>query len=517
MKKLITLFALSLLLNSTTWAQPGSLDATFDTDGIAQLSPGTLHDVAYAIDLQGDQKIVFTGVTRISSSLPYIFDLVVGRLNADGSLDETFATNGIYSLASAGGSVFGYDLKIQPDGKIVICGGYSVTEENSDFIVLRLNSDGTPDVTFGEGDGISIIPVASGLDYAYELEFLPGGEILLAGSASELGFSFNSGIVMRLLGDGTLDASFGNAGFTSLQLSSVSSESFTCMEVLNSGKIVTAGLSTVDMDNLLVAAFNADGTPDLTFATNGVHTGTSMSQAFDMVSDGSALYLSGRISSTSGFDMVISSFDTSGIINASFGTGGSVVATYNPIDAALGITLQPDGKILCVGASGQGMFGNRDMLVARYLPTGAIDPTFAGTGYAIIPASPNFEEASAVALQSDGKIVLAGFASFTDNDIVFMRLNNELESGISFSEEESDITIYPVPMTEGTLWIQTTEGFGSTALVELFDMRGTLIATKAANMRGSLIEFPIPPYLASGAYMLRVSSERRVISRMVVR
>ncbi len=505
------------MLNAAARAQVGSLDVSFDTDGIVQLSPGTLHDVAYAIDVQDDQKIVFAGVTRISSPLPFIFDLVVGRLNEDGSLDETFATNGIYSLASAGGSVYGYDVKIQPDGKIVVCGAYSVTEDNSDFIVVRLNTDGTPDVSFGDGDGISIIPVASGLDYAYELELLVGGEILLAGSASEPGFSFSSGIVMRLLSDGSLDTSFGSGGFTSLQLSSVSSESFTCMELLPSGKIVAAGSSYVDMDNLLLAAFNSDGTPDLTFATNGVHTGASMSQAFDMVSDDSVLYLSGRISSTSGFDMVISSFDTTGVINTAFGTAGSVVASYNPIDVALGITLQPDGKIVCVGTSGQGTFGNRDMLVCRYLPDGAIDPTFAGAGYSIIPASPNFEEASAVTFQADGKIVLAGFASFTDNDMVFMRLNNEIESGISFSEEENDITLFPVPLAESTLWIKTAEGFGSTVLVELFDMRGTLVARQTTNNTGSLIEFPIPAYLPAAAYTLVVRAEGGAIRRMVVK
>jgi len=520
MRKTLTILAgILFLTNLKANAQAGSLDLSFSTDGIAVFGPGSLQDVVYAISLQNDQKIVFTGVARITSTTGFTSDLVVGRLNTDGSLDSSFGTNGIYNLAAANGSVFGYDVKIQPDGKIVVCGGYSVTASNTDFITLRLNTDGTPDTTFGGGDGISIIPVGSSEDYAYELEILAGGEIILAGTSSVPGFTYERGIVMRLLADGSLDNTFGASGYTSLQLSPNSAETFRCMEVLPSGKIVAAGYSYVNnTEYLLMAAFTPDGNIDSTFALNGVFTGSSISQAFDMASDGNLIYLSGRITTSGGYDMGICCFDTSGSPNVSFGQGGTVVANYNPIDAGLGIALQPDGKIICVGTSGLGTFGNRDMLVTRYLPTGVIDPAFAGTGYVIIPVSSNFEEANSVALQADGKIVLGGFASFSNNEMVFIRLNNDLAAGISTDAAANAFTVFPVPLTGNTLMISASILPAEKSMTcELIDMTGRLLVSRVLTAEEHLMEFNIPSETPAGTYLIRLVSDGRVYSRTVVK
>lgn len=518
MHKLYLLLAACLLLNTTANAQAGALDVTFDSDGIASLSPGTLQDVVYAIAIQPDQKTVFTGVARITSTTGFTSDMVIGRLKTDGSLDTTFANNGIYNLASAGGSIFGYDVKIQPDGKIVVCGGYSVTAANTDFIVVRLNADGTPDTAFGGGDGISIVQVGSSEDYAYDVELLPNGKILLAGASSVPGFTYKRAVVMRMLPDGTLDTTFGTGGYTTLQLGGNTEDSFKCMSVLASGKIIASGYSYINNnENVLMAGFNPDGTLNTGFATNGIYSGTNMSLAFDMAVDGNAVYLAGRISSTSGFDMVLSCFDTTGTVNTGFGSGGTVLANYNPIDVALGITIQPDGKIVCVGTSGQGTFGNRDMFITRYLPTGVIDATFATGGYTIIPVTANFEEANCVTLQADGKIMLAGFASFTNNDMVFMRLTNDLTVGLTSSPQRSDITVYPMPVSGSTLWIKSTTGFDSSSLVELFDLQGRRVASQETENASSMIEFPVPTYLPAGNYTLRIRSGSMETSRVIVK
>ncbi|MFN5356181.1 MAG: T9SS type A sorting domain-containing protein [Bacteroidota bacterium] len=518
MHKLYLLLAACLLINTSAHAQAGALDVTFNSDGIASLSPGSLQDVVYAIAIQSDQKTVFTGVARITSTTGFTSDMVIGRLKTDGSLDTTFANNGIYNLSSTGGSIFGYDMKIQPDGKIVVCGGYSVTAANTDFIVVRLNADGTPDTNFGGGDGISIVQVGSSEDYAYDIELLPNGNILLAGASSVPGFTYKRGVVMRMLPDGTLDNTFGTGGYALLQLGANTEDSFKCMSVLASGKIIAAGYSYINNnENLLVAGFNPNGTLDTNFAVNGIYSGTNINQAFDMAVDGNAVYLSGRISNSGGYDLGLSCLDTTGTLNTSFGSGGTVLANYNPIDAALGITIQPDGKIICVGTSGQGGFGNRDMFITRYLPTGVIDLTFATGGYTIIPVTANFEEANCVALQADGKIMLAGFASFTNNDMVFIRLTNDLAVGLSANSERSDIAVYPVPVTGSTLWIKASEGFGSTTLVELFDLRGSRVATHETQYTGELIEFPMPAHLPSGTYTLRILSDGVETSRTIVK
>jgi uncharacterized delta-60 repeat protein len=507
-----------LLLHTTARAQVGALDVTFDSDGIVRLGPGTLHDVAYAIAIQPDQKTVFAGVARITSTTGFTSDLVIGRLKTDGSPDSTFANNGLYNLASAGGSIFGYDVKIQPDGKIVVCGGYSVTADNTDFIVVRLTADGTPDATFGGGDGISIVQVGLSEDYAYDLELLPSGKILLAGASSVPGFTYKRAVVMRLLPDGTLDNSFGTGGYTTLQLGGNSEDSFRCISVLASGRFIAAGYSTINnTENALMAGFEADGTLNTDFAINGIYSGATISEVFDMAVDGNAVYLAGRISSTGGFDMGLSCFDTTGTVNTSFGSGGTVMANYNPIDAALGVTVQADGKIICVGTTGQGAFGNRDMFITRYLPTGVIDPTFATGGYAIIPVSASFEEANCIALQADGKIILAGFASFTNNDMVFIRLTNDLSVGLSGSPERNDITVYPVPITGSTLWVNASDGFGTAIHVELLDMQGRRVAIHGLPQHGGPIDIQLPADLPAGTYTLRILSDGVETRRTVVK
>lgn len=507
MQKFLTILLFSVLFQSSLWSQSGLLDTTFGTDGIATLSPGSLHDVVYDVDVQTDQKLVFTGVARITSSSGFTSDLVIGRLDNDGNLDPSFATNGIYNLASAGGSVFGYDLKIQPDGKIVVCGGYSVTASDTEFIVVRLNADGTPDESFGGGDGISIMQVDTGEDYAYELELLADGKMLLAGTSAVPGFTYSRGIVMQLLPDGSLDETFGSSGYTSVQLDNTSSENFRCLELLPSGKFIAAGYSYVDFEKLFLVGFNADGALDLSFADNGIHVGQSISEAFDMVVSGNAVYVGGRISNTGGFDVGISCFDTNGGLNTTFGVEGTVVANYNPLDCILGLHAQADGKIIGVGTTGMGGFGNRDMLATRYLPSGELDASFGSGGYTVIPVTNMFEEAGTVTQQADGRIIMAGFAAFTNNNMVFIRLTNEQSSGIETIVASHEVTVYPVPVVGSSIWLKSDVPLNGEVECKLMDLRGRSVAFDVLYQHNTIMEFTLPSDLMSGCYLLYLHGE----------
>ncbi|MFN5307476.1 MAG: T9SS type A sorting domain-containing protein [Bacteroidota bacterium] len=518
MKNIIAACCLLVNLNLNAFAQSGSPDSTFNFDGIAILGPGTLHDVVNAIALQPDQKIVFTGVSRITSTTGFTSDLVIGRLNTDGGLDNGFANNGIFNLASSAGSVFGYDVLIQPDGKIVACGGYSVTASNTEFIVVRINADGTPDNTFGGGDGIQMIPIGTGEDYAYEIVLLSNGNFLLAGTSAAPGTAYKRAVVMRLLPDGSVDSSFGIAGYTTIQVSTTSAETFKCMEVLPSGKIIAAGSSYVNnSDYVFMTAFKPNGELDSTFAVNGVYTGSQINTAFDMAVSGSAIYLAGRISNSGGYDLGIAGFDTTGVALSTFGMNGTVSANYNPIDAALGIKIQPDGKIICVGTSGLGTFNNRDFLVTRYLPDGALDLSFAGTGYAIISIGPSFDEANAVLLQADGKIVVAGFASLGNNEMVFVRLNNDIVVGSNATEDINNMIVYPVPILGSSLRILSSIPVKGAVVCNLFNSMGQLVSGANIECHGNFFELPVPVDLPAGTYMLRVRSGNNSFSRLIIK
>jgi len=145
----------------------GSLDLTFDSDGFAINNLGS-NDDGYALAIQGDGKILVAG-----SSGP---DFALVRYNTDGSLDTTFSTDG-FVINNLGGNDYGFALTWQSDGKILVAGA-----SGSDFALVRYNSDGNPDTTFGSTGKITTD--FSGQDFGAALTIQPDGKLILAGYSS---------------------------------------------------------------------------------------------------------------------------------------------------------------------------------------------------------------------------------------------------------------------------------------------------------------------------------------------
>jgi uncharacterized delta-60 repeat protein len=511
------LATLGIVAQVSGMAQTGFLDPSFGSDGIFTFAPGSLHDVAYGMAVLPDDQLVFCGSGRVTSTTGFTSDCVVGRLTADGALDPTFGFGGTYVLSSEGGSVFGYELKLQPDGKIVVCGGYSQTPSNTDFMVIRLMPDGTLDLSFGGGDGVALIPVGEGEDYAYDLEVLEDGRLLLAGTSAMANGMYDQGIMMRLLSDGSLDPSFGTNGMSSVQISPTSSDSFRSLVLHPTGRIVAAGYSYANFtETLLLAAFTPDGFLDPGFGAGGIHSGTSISEAFDAVASPERIYVGGRLV-TDGYDLGVSCFDWNGQLDPAFGNGGAVTANYNPIDFILGMQLQEDGKLLCVGATGLGTFNNRDIIVTRYLPDGTLDESFAGTGYNIIPVSSSFEDGSTVLQQSDGKIVVAGFAAFTNNDMVFLRLLNDPSSNLTSFELDDRLLLYPIPLDGGVLNIQLPMASSSPVVCKLLDASFRLVSSETFPGGTASLALPLPSNLPGGTYLVTLDTDGSHLHRVVIK
>ena len=518
MKRLI-LLACGVALQAAGLAQTGALDPTFGNGGIVMLAPGTLHDVVYGMDLQDDGKVIFTGVARITSPSGFTTDLVIGRLNTDGTLDATFGTAGLFTYASAGGSVFGYDVEVLPDGSILACGGYSVSPSDTEFLLVRLTADGVLDPAFGGGDGIATYSFGEGEDYALEFAVNADGTIVLVGSSALPTSAYDRAIALRVLPDGTVDTSFGTEGSVVFSLNATSSDTFRSLSVLPDGRIMCAGYSYTDFtEHLLLVGLTPEGALDATFANSGVLSGSTLSEAFAVVASEDVLYVGGRIS-TDGYDAAISAFNFSGELLPDYGVGGSVSVNFNPIDFFLGMTLQPDGKLLAVGATGLGTFNNRDVLVCRYLPTGELDADFADAGSTIIAVSTSFEDGNTVLLQEDGRILISGFAAFTTNEMVFLRLLNEPISGIAQTETAPSLHLFPVPLTGSTLSITLPDGAQGTTECTLTDAAGRTVArtTQQVPSLSGTIALPLPASLPSGTYILQVLTPEQRFSRAVVK
>jgi uncharacterized delta-60 repeat protein len=183
----------------------GSLDNTFGAGGIVRTTTYPGHTSrATSMVLQSNGKIVVAGFDQPTDSSTS--DMVVVRYNANGSLDTRFDGDGIARVGFVGySSDYANAVKMQSNGKIVLA-GYSNANGTNDFAVARLNSNGSRDTTFGS-NGILTTPLGSAEDIATGLGIQRDGKIVVGGSSNN---SYDDDFaVVRYNTDGSLDSTFG--------------------------------------------------------------------------------------------------------------------------------------------------------------------------------------------------------------------------------------------------------------------------------------------------------------------
>ncbi len=252
----------------------GSLDTTFNGTGYAVVpfsqsgSGGALFDQCNAVAVQADGAVVSAGVTY-ADGFPRV---ALTRHLQSGDLDTAFGDNGLVAInaaSSANGSSEAHAVLAQPDGKIVIA-GYATGTGNSDLLLMRLDTDGTPDATFGTG-GITRTPIGSGEDIANAMVLQPDGRIVIAGSAVTDGR--RDFVLARYTTAGALDTTFGTGGFTTTPVGP-GDDIANALTRMPWGRLVAAGSARVSTSaagtDIALVAYNADGTLDRYFGDLGV-------------------------------------------------------------------------------------------------------------------------------------------------------------------------------------------------------------------------------------------------------
>ena len=250
------------------FAGDASLDASFNFSGFAEttfLTSGagaTLTDVCNAVAVQTDGKIVAAGYTQETGPL----HVAVIRYNTDGTLDGTFGSGGKLDIdASVGPTVdsSAQALLIQTDGKLLVAGN-AEGASNSDFLVLRLNTDGTLDQTFGD-HGIARNSIG-GFDVANAMVLQPDGRIVLAGQ-SDGDFA-----LARYTASGALDASFGTGGVVKTPIGPSFDIAYG-LALMPWGRLVAVGSARISTSaqgtDVAAVAYNADGSLDKYFGDGG--------------------------------------------------------------------------------------------------------------------------------------------------------------------------------------------------------------------------------------------------------
>jgi uncharacterized delta-60 repeat protein len=409
----------------------GSPDTSFDSDGRVVTSVLSGNDTAYSIALQSDGKIVVAGQTMNGSYA----DFAVVRYNADGSLDTSFDSDGKVVTAIESYEDMARAMVIQTDGKTVVA-GYSFTGSNYDFSLVRYNTDGSLDTSF-DGDGKLTTAVQSGADVAYAVALQADGKILAAGysySSSNEDFA-----VVRYNTNGSLDTSFGFFG--KVTNSVLTSHDRICsVAVQTDGKILAGGYSrNGSYYDFALARYNTNGTLDTSFDGDGklttpVLTTDDYVNALVIQTDGKIL-ATGYSKSGTTEDFSLVRYNTNGTLDTGFDTDGKLTSDIGSIySVARAVAIQSDGKIVTAGYAGNG--SNSDFSVIRYNTDGSFDTGFDGDGKVLVPVGSSTDQANAVAIQADGKIVVAGQAYVgTNQDFAVVRLNSDGSLDTSFDTD----------------------------------------------------------------------------------
>ncbi|MCP4983440.1 MAG: hypothetical protein GY935_23435, partial [Gammaproteobacteria bacterium] len=245
----------------------GSLDTSFDADGIVTTDFGFGYDVGLGLMVQGDGKILVAGRSYNGSN----DDFALARYNTDGSLDTSFDGDGMLITPIGTGSDYPEAATLQSDGKILVVGLTNGSDD--DFALVRYNTDGSLDTSFdADNDGIVITPIGSGNDKGRAVTVQSDGKILVAGE-SHNGSNYDFALV-RYNADGSLDNSFDTDGKVTMDFGS-GNDTIYGITVQSDGKILVAGSSNNGSNNdFALVRYNADGSLDTTFDEINTLNGT---------------------------------------------------------------------------------------------------------------------------------------------------------------------------------------------------------------------------------------------------
>ncbi|MEO8588429.1 MAG: hypothetical protein ABI432_03600 [Flavobacteriales bacterium] len=348
----------------------GELDATFGVGGIATIPPAIDLADALAVAVQADGKIVVAGTNDVNG----VAGGAIWRLNANGSLDEGFASGGVYSSAVPSGSGTLTGLLLQPDGKVVACGWFRSVGGLHALHVLRLTTNGTLDDTFNGTGNQTLDASATGDAYnAYALALQADGKVLVAGNVTEGGGSFvPDALCFRLTSAGAMDASFGTNGMSIPH--AVSYDHVYALAVQPDGRIILGGLTTLVAErNALIVRLLADGSLDPAFGTVPGVWNVTPGPTTDSI-EGIAVRNDGTyiVCGTSTPESSTTAVGFIGALNASdatpmtaFGSNGQYPVDFDYNTQVSAELLQPDGKLLVVGRS-KFAADTSEALVGRY-------------------------------------------------------------------------------------------------------------------------------------------------------
>jgi uncharacterized delta-60 repeat protein len=416
----------------------GSLDTSFEGDGKALTTFGSLRNPVSSGEIQSDGKIIVTGSSGLDTTR---IDFGLVRFNLDGSLDTSFDTDGKVITKEIGSNSTISTVLYQPDGKIITI-GYFYNGLRLGGFLFRYNADGSLDNTF-DGDGKVVTSFVERTLVVFSAALLPDGKIIVAGSTFFDGGGDNAFMIAKYNVDGSLDTTFDGDGLLYSDISDFN-DFIGSVAIQTDGKIVVGGFA-FSTNQIVVARYDANGSLDTTFDGDGLSFVTpSVSATFSRIND-IALQSDGKIVFAGGilingrFNFIVGRVNPNGSLDNTFDGDGTLVAQIAGIDnLANAVAIQTNGKIVVGGTSGNGLpDGAANFAVARFNSDGSFDTTFDSDGKVTTPQG----ICNDLLIQPDGKIVLAGAKTNLGypNSIAVVRYNpnGSLDTGFRSSNSSA--------------------------------------------------------------------------------
>lgn len=402
----LALVLVVVLIGSTVaLAADGNLDPTFGTNGIRITDLGSNSDSGNSVLLQPDGKIIMLASSQGQSP-------ILMRFNSNGSIDNTFGAAGKLSVT------FGDKVARQSDGKLIVG-----STSGGSFAVARYDKNGKGlDTTFGT-NGVAKFP-GDPDDFFYEFHdfaIQPDNKIVVIGTQRTGGHTTTIWVV-RFTSSGEPDNSFEDNGFRFLDEFDFPNSAYfngKAVAIHPDGKILLSGDmydSGAEHKQIALARLLSNGFLDTEdFGTNGKGTVATTLDRFENVNGGLALQADGKILVVGSIfdygqdpndDLAVARFTTAGSLDPTFGGSGIIVTDLGNSENANAVVIQPDGKIVLVGNS-VGAAGS-DILLVRYNSNGSLDNTFGVNGKVITDLGNTPDSGNRIAIQTDGKLVVAG-------------------------------------------------------------------------------------------------------------
>ncbi len=415
----------------------GEADSTFGQSGTVRLQfPDCLSSLANDVLSCADGKILVA--LKVSFVDGCCFGLA--RLHDDGAPDASFGDGGYVSgRFEAGADAMASSVQLLDDGRILLFGLHYLDDEHTLPAVARFDTSGRLDPTFGN-QGVKVLRLPGGLAEGPRDGWLPpglpgveacagalqaDGKILLIANHT-YSFADYVGLLIRLEPDGALDPGFNGRGFVVVRHLLMNSW-LSCVRVQADGKILVGG--SVDFPQLgLMVRYEADGRldhgfGDLGFLSFGFAGPSSLVTKLAVGRDGRVLCVGNRFSPMRG---ALQGFTAQGSADRCFNDADAVLLDLDaPASRWASLAVQPDGVILVAGSTVMG-FGS-DFVLARYLADGQLDRDFAGgRGWVRTSLGHSLDTVTALALQGDGRILLAGHSLFGSFRAVVVRYRGDM-------------------------------------------------------------------------------------------